>query len=142
MYLQRKSRRFGRWDPLGKHVWCCYRNEAWRVRIEDAEIERFVFPHNCSHVHASLDGTLIVCDDFIEFFRGAPTRVHFLNRRTGRELTLVDNPKYDNHTGRLYHIDPHPRFCCDDRYVAFTTTVLGAVDLAVVETEALLQATT
>ena len=30
-----------------------------------------------------------------------------------------------------YHIDPHPRFIMNDRYVVFTTTVLGRVDLAV-----------
>ena len=30
-----------------------------------------------------------------------------------------------------YHIDPHPRFTENENYIVFTTTELGAVDLAV-----------
>ena len=30
-----------------------------------------------------------------------------------------------------YHIDPHPRFTENEKYIVFTTTELGSVDLAV-----------
>jgi hypothetical protein len=129
------------WDAGGEHVWCAYGNETWRVRIADAEVEKIAFPHNCAHAHASRDGRLIVCDDFLKFLRGAPTRVHFLNRSTGKEIALADNPEQDNYAGRSYHIDPHPRFCCGDRYVVFTTTVRGGIDLAIVPTAHLLELT-
>ena len=94
-------------------------------------------------VFTSDDGRLLVCDDFSQpWYRGARTKVHFLNRDTGREITLADNPAQDNHVGRNYHIDPHPRFCCNDQYVVFTTSVRGEVDVALVPTEDLVRATT
>jgi hypothetical protein len=130
------------WDPDGKHVWCVWGNETWKVRVADAKIEKIVLPHPCTHSHTSREGRLLVCDDFSQpWYRGARTKVHFLNRDSGREITLADNPAQDSHIGRHYHIDPHPRFCCNDQYVVFTTTVRGEVDVAIVPTAELVRAT-
>ena len=49
--------------------------------------------------------------------------------------------RFDRLYNRNYHIDPHPRFCCGDRYVVFTTTVRSEVDVAIVPTAALLEKT-
>ncbi len=43
--------------------------------------------------------------------------------------------------GSQYHIDPHPRFCSQDRYIVFTTTVRGQVDLAITRVEDLIRRT-
>jgi hypothetical protein len=51
------------------------------------------------------------------------------------------NPEMKGITGSQYHIDPHPRFCSDDRFVVFTTTVRGQVDVAMVNTADLIDAT-
>jgi hypothetical protein len=131
------------WDPDGEHVWCTYNNEAWRVRVRDGQVEKISFPHHCWHAFSSQDGGLIVCDSVTArpWLRGGPSAVYFLNRATGREIKLMDNPECANYAGRNYHIDPHPRFCCGDRYVVFTTTIRGEVDLAIVPVAGLVEKT-
>ena len=63
---------------------------------------------------------------------------------TDKEITVVTempendfNPK--NQCG--YHIDPHPRFTENEKYVVFTTTELGSVDLALASVDELLALT-
>ena len=58
--------------------------------------------------------------------------MQFLNRETGQDVHVADNPEMPGLVGATYHIDPHPRFVGDDQYVVFTTTVRGEVDLAIV----------
>ena len=123
------------WDADGQHVWCVRGSETWRVRVRDGEVEVLPFPHHCWHSHSSRDGRLLVGDSHPgDFYRGCPSSVHFFNRDSGKRLTLVTNPACQDFAGRHYHIDPHPRFCCGDRYVVFTTTILGRVDVALVPT--------
>jgi hypothetical protein len=38
-------------------------------------------------------------------------------------IVLAEHAERADYVGRNYHIDPHPRFCCNDQYVVFTTTV-------------------
>jgi len=129
------------WDPDGAHAWCVAGHETWRVRIADGQTETIPLPHHAWHAHASRDGRLLVNDTHEGFYRGCASSVHFLNRQTGKRLTLAENPARDDHIGRHYHIDPHPRFCCGDRYVVFTTTVRGEIDLAIVPVSELLERT-
>lgn len=129
------------WDLDGAHAWCVAGHETWRVRIADGATETIPLPHHAWHAHASRDGRLLVNDTHEGFYRGCASSVHFLNRQTGKRLTLAHNPARDDHIGRHYHIDPHPRFCCGDRYVVFTTTVRGEIDLAIVPVSELLDRT-
>jgi len=129
------------WDADGAHVWCVWGNETWRVDVATGDVEVVPFPHHCWHSHSSLDGSLIVGDSNTRFYRGCPSGVHFLNRRAGRMLTLAHNPERPDYAGRNYHIDPHPRFCSGDRYVVFTLTLRGEIDLVVLPTAALVAAT-
>ncbi len=129
------------WDLDGEHVWCVKGNETWRVRLTDAAVEKIDFPHHCWHSHASRDGRLIASDSNTRFGRGCPSAVHFLNRDTGKRIVLADNPARTDYTGCNYHIDPHPRFCCNDQYLVFTTTVRGKEDLAVAPVGLLVDAT-
>jgi hypothetical protein len=119
------------WDPDGEHVWCVWGHETWKVRVSDGEVEKIPFPHHTWHSHSSQAGEYIIGDSNNGFSRGCPSTVHFMNRKTGKLVKLVDNPARDDHAGRTYHIDPHPRFNCGDQYVTFTTTVCGEIDLAV-----------
>ncbi len=130
------------WDPDGQHVWYVWGNETYRTRITDAHTEAVPFPHHCWHSHNSRDGRWIVGDSNTRFYRGCPSSVHFLNRDTGRILTLAEHPERCDYSGRNYHIDPHPRFVCGDRYVVFTTLVRGEIDLAIVPTPDLVERTT
>jgi hypothetical protein len=122
------------WDPDGEHAWCVWGDETWRVRVADGEVEKVVFPRHCWHSHGSRDGRLIVGDSNTGFYRGCASTVHFLDRDTGRLLVLAEHDARSDYVGRNYHIDPHPRFCSNDRYVVFTTTIRGEIDVAIVPT--------
>ena len=75
------------------------------------------------------------------FGRGVGSTVEFYNTRTGRTVRLMDNPERRDRVGRGYHIDPHPRFGGDERFINFTTTIRGEVDLAVTPVEPLIERT-
>ncbi len=122
------------WDADGQHVWCVWGNDTWRVRVADGEVELIPFPRHCWHSHSSRDGRLIVGDSNTSFFRGCASTVHFLNRDTGKVIVVAEHAERADYAGRHYHIDPHPRFVCDDRYIVFTTTVRGEIDVALVPT--------
>ena len=83
----------------------------------------------------------MVCDSNERFYRGCPSSVYFLNRRTGKHVQIVSNPEMTGIVGAGYHIDPHPRFCGSDRFVVFTTTIRGEVDLAMVQVDDLIERT-
>ena len=124
------------WDADGVHAWSVRRKETWRTNVQTGELERIEWPVTCLHAHSSVDGRYLVCDSSTErFYRGCATSVHFMDRRTGKTLKLIDNPAIEGYVGANYHIDPHPRFCCGDRFVVFTATVRGRVDVAVVRTD-------
>jgi hypothetical protein len=129
------------WDPDGRHAWCVWGNETWKVNVFTHQEEKILFPHHCWHSHSSQTGDYIIGDSNSKFYRGCPSSVHFLNRNTGRLVKLVDNPEMSTYVGRTYHIDPHPRFSCDDQYVVFTTTLRGEVDVAIARTSDLVHKT-
>ncbi len=130
------------WDADGEHVWCVWGNDTWRVRVADGEVELIPFPRHCWHSHSTRDGRLIVGDSNHRFYRGCPSTVQFMNRETGRVMVLAENPERTDYIGQHYHIDPHPRFVGDERYVVFTTTVRGEIDVALVPTDTLVALTT
>lgn len=129
------------WDIDGQHAWAVRGRETWRTHVETAERETVECPMSCWHSHTCRDNRFLVCDSTKGFYRGCPSSVHFLNRDTGTLLQVADHPGMEGITGANYHIDPHPRFCCNDRFVIFTTTVRGEVDLAIVKTEDLVERT-
>jgi len=130
------------WDPDGRHVWCIKSDTGvWRVDIETQEVEEIAWPGGRWHSHSDATGRYLIGDRNPTFYRGCPSTVNFLNRETGKSVRLVDNPEMANYTGANYHIDPHPRFCCGDRFVVFTTTVRGVVDVALALTADLIERT-
>ncbi|MBN1581815.1 MAG: hypothetical protein JXA89_14010 [Anaerolineae bacterium] len=129
------------WDADGEHVWCVWGHESWRTHIETCAVEKIAWPAHCWHAHNSINSDFLICDSNEKFFRGCPSAVYFLNRHSGKTLKLVDNPGMGGITGSSYHIDPHPRFCGQDQFVVFTTTIRGEVDLAIVKTADLVDRT-
>ena len=122
------------WDADGKHAWSVRGKETWRTNVDTGELERIQWPVHCWHAHNSRDGRYLVCDSTERFYRGCASSVVAMDRHTGATLKIIDNPGIEGVTGTNYHIDPHPRFCCEDRFVVFTTTARGQVDLALVRT--------
>lgn len=85
-------------------------------------------------------GFYFVNDSNNGFFRGCASTVHFMSRDTGKVIVLAEHAECVDYAGRNYHIDPHPRFVCNDQYVVFTTRVRGEIDVAIAPAAALLQA--
>lgn len=129
------------WDADGQHVWCVWGQESWRTNIATQAVEKIAWPAHCWHAHNSKDSAYLVCDSNEKFYRGCPSAVYFRNQNTGKVIKLVDNPGMGGITGSSYHIDPHPRFCAQDQFVVFTTTIRGAVELVLVKTVDLVNAT-
>ncbi|MCA1808327.1 MAG: oligogalacturonate lyase family protein, partial [Lentisphaerae bacterium] len=107
----------------------------------DGSVEKIEFPRTCWHSHSSRDGRLIIGDSHNGFYRGCASTVHFMNRDSGRVIVMAEHAAQHNYAGRNYHVDPHPRFCCNDQYVVFTTTIRGEVDLAILPVQDLLEKT-
>ena len=135
------------WDPAGQHV-CCIRGRdqenpgVWRVDIDSKHVEN-IWPGEHWHAHQNQAGNYLVSDsvDEASFYRGCASSVKFLNGQTGKDVCFARNPQYPCFEGQNYHIDPHPRFVLGDKYVCYTTTVRGCVDLALVCVDELVSAT-
>jgi carbon storage regulator CsrA len=69
------------------------------------------------------------------------SRVAFYNLETGKGVNIVATMPAGPLPPQQYHTQPRPRFCFDDRYVSYTTTVNGRVDVALALTETLLAET-
>ena len=127
------------WDADGRHVWFLDYTEGpgqgtKKVDIHTGKVET-VWPHGHSHSHCDRTGRLLVGD--IVSWPADAWQVAFYNADTGRETAIVTQlpPCAMRST---YHIHPHPQFCCGDRYICYTTNVLGTVDIAFVPVDRLL----
>ena len=150
------------WGPDGKSVY--YVNNDFEKKgygvvargpVDGSEPEiicKITIPGSCNHVwhtYCSQDEKLFVVDGSVPslglpVWRGCASAVHFFNKNTQKLIRFVTNPVVEGWTPEYscpYHIDPHPRFVLNDTQITFTTTVLGRVDLAVVDVQQLVDAT-
>lgn len=151
------------WAPDGKHVY--YVNNDYEKRgygvvakspVDGGEPEiicKATVPGSCNHVwhaHCSEDEQYFVFDGSVPsmglpVWRGCASTVQFFNKKTQKLLRFLPlNPVVGDWTPEnpcSYHIDPHSRFVLNDTQITFTTTVLGKVDLAVVDVAQLIKAT-
>ncbi len=128
------------WDPSGRQVWYVhYGVGVKRVNIETRQTV-LVWPRHVSHAHANRSGQFLVAD--LEA-SGPQPRCHvvFYNVATGKEIEIVSHPALPDTAARAGHLHPHPQFCCNDRYVCYTTNVYGRIDLALVRTSELVART-
>jgi len=129
------------WDPDGRHVWYVdYQRGTERIDVQTLA-RTSVWPGGTCHSHSSADGRLVVGDIGTYSWAKTGCRVACFNAATGREVDIVSRLPLPPLPRGAYHIDPHPQFCADDGLVAYTTTVLGRVDVALVRTADLLRAT-
>jgi len=101
-----------------------------------------IWPSGTCHSHASADDQLLVGDIGTYERRIKPLRVAFFSRATGQEIDIVSampEPPARAYLG--YHPDPHPQFILHDEFIAYTTTVLGRLDLALARVADLLKRT-
>jgi len=136
------------WGASGKNFYYCNPHGIIRQNIDTGACDNI---HACDpwHTHCTADEMLYVFDEKVlepydRWYRGCASRVHFWNAKTDKEVvicTLNPNGEYTPDNPNNYHIDPHPRFTDNEKYVVFTTTVLGTVDVAMVPVADLLERT-
>lgn len=132
------------WGADGKHVWYVHYGRGVARANAQGGPEELVWPlSRASHAHADATENYIVADAIPHDL--SESRVVFLNRRTGRAVDIVSHLPYpapDLAAWKAkYHAHPHPRFCGGDRYIVYTTTVRGRVDVALVPVGALVEMT-
>ncbi|OAM88200.1 oligogalacturonate lyase family protein [Termitidicoccus mucosus] len=120
------------WDAGGEHVWYIdYRRGTAKINLRTGRRE-LVWPNGHTHSHCDRAGRWLAGDANPD---DGSWRVLFFNIKTGREIGIVSKlPPLDR---RPYHVHPHPRFCLHDRYICYTTNVLGTVDVAITSVEQL-----
>ena len=128
------------WDADGRHVWYIeYHEGTAKVNIDTGE-QTLVWPSGHSHSHCDRKGHHLVGDINPQHIRMDLWRIAFFNILTGKEINIASELPPLSPRGP-YHIHPHPRFCLNDRYVCYTTNVLGGADVALVPTAQLRERT-
>ena len=129
------------WSGDGKKIYyCCDNHGIYGIDLDsgkDIVILDGVDPWHC---HSTRDDALFVWDEKkLEryggvWYRGCPSAVNLYNAKTGKNLVIVSEMPENGFTPERqnpYHIDPHPRFTENEKYIVFTTTELGGCDLAI-----------
>lgn len=139
------------WSADGKKIYyCCDNYGIYGIDITTGE--DIAILENCDpwHAHCTVDEKLFIYDEKKleryggKWYRGCPAAVNFLNRETGKHLVIIAEMPENGHTPtnpNNYHIDPHPRFTDNEKYVVFTTTELGGCDLAIAVVDDLVELT-
>ena len=104
---------------------------------------KLVAPVKGWHGHSSVDDKLFVFDENDGFYRGCASRVGMYNTETEKMVYInTQNPAINpRENPSQYHLDPHPRFNAQDKYIVFTTAAYGKADVAVAQTEDILPLT-
>lgn len=149
------------WSADGKKIYYVDGRHILRRNLETGAHEVAVdcgrfhnkeeLPITAWHAYCTADERYFVSDASyyshggLRWWRGCPSKVTFYNTVTDRAVPIVTlNPEVSEWTPETpcpYHIDPHPRFVLKDKWITFTATVDGRVDVAVAPVKPLLEAT-
>ena len=136
------------WSADGKKIYyCCDKHGIYGINLDtgaDIAILEGIDPW---HAHCTNDEALFVWDEKKlerydgKWYRGCPAALNLLNRKTGKNLVIIAEMPENEFTPthqNYYHIDPHPRFTENEKYIVFSTTELGGCDLAIASVEEIL----
>ncbi len=128
------------WDADGRHVWYVHYGVGIKRVDLATQQEALVWPGHLAHGQSDQSSRYLVADSM-----GDPTvcdcRVDFFDVVTQKAVQLVDHPPLAAGLTQCRHLHPHPHFCHHDRYVCYSTTVHGRVDVALTPTVQLREAT-
>lgn len=122
------------WARDGKGIWFVdYDHGTEYYNLETGEHVN-VWPRGTCHSHASGDDKYLVGDIGTYQWDKRPVLVAFYNSITKKEVAIVSKmPAPPEVTKRaFFHAHPHPQFVLNDEYIAYTTTVRGSLDFALV----------
>jgi len=136
------------WSADGKKVYYCrYVMEEGRGSVNNGVCAYNIFtkehtlvaPVPAWHAFTSADDSLFVYDENSGFYRGCASRVGLYNAKTGKQAYIeTQNPAINPpENPSKYHLDPHPRFNAQDKFIVFTSAAEGKPEVAVAFTEAI-----
>lgn len=128
------------WDADGRHIWYVHYGVGIKKVDLRTRAEVNLWRGHLSHGHSDRTGQFLVADLMADPVV-CDCHVAFRNLKTGKEVEIVNRPPLPRDATQCTHLHPHPHFCFHDRYICYTTTIHGRVDLALVRTEDLIQAT-
>jgi hypothetical protein len=136
------------WSADGKKIYYCdWRKGTCMIDFHTGE-RRLIHPTGYRHAYSSANDKYFVADIFNyndnwRWYRGCATTANFYNTETRRPVDIVTrNPAlYAFEEPCVYHIDAHPRFVFNDKYVAYCTTVFGKPSVGFANTSQLVQLT-
>jgi hypothetical protein len=131
------------WSANGKRVY--YVDYGLGTEYYDLETKERVnvWPHGTCHSHCDASERYFVGDIGTYKWDTGGCKVVFYNKETGKEINIASNLPVGQYGKRAapYHADPHPQFCFGDKYICYTTTVLGQQTVAFVPVEQLIRLT-
>ena len=125
------------WSSDGRYIYYCDADHGvGRINYQTGEHIMLPIPYSW-HAHSSEDDRYFCSDTKIlpegqAFYRGAASATMFTDIQTGKNVVMISEnlALYQPDEPCVYHIDPHPRFVFNDKYVAQVTTVTGQVTVA------------
>ena len=133
------------WGANGERIWYIhYQTGVKYVELKNVKPDMARDPEttaawhapNVTHAHSDTQERYLV-GDFLPPFEHE-SGIKFFHRASGKSVNIVSFMPYLPPSMTAYHIHPHPRFCLNDEYICYTTTVLGEVDVAFVRVKDLL----
>jgi len=116
------------WASDGRLCWIRYQDGAYEMDVASREI-RSVWPRPLCHAHCDHSGRFWVADQS-PYHWPTPCELLFYDREQQLETSIVSSMPAPPDGRHLWHVDPHPRFVDQDRWIVYTTTVRGMVDAA------------
>jgi len=104
----------------------------------DTAAREHIWQRPLCHAHADQSANLLVADQSPYEWDEKPCEVLFLDRTTQRTQAIVTAMPAPPDGRSPYHIDPHPQFGADDRWIVYTTTVRGKAEVALCRVDSLL----
>lgn len=127
------------WSQDGYVCWPDLLDTVCEHNVETRETT-VVWNHAICHAH-TLNREYWVGDDSPYDWINRFCRVVFFDRASGKEIDIFSAmPKRRYKSTNLYHMDPHPAFTRDGKYITSMTTVMnGDIDVAITPVEPLIK---
>lgn len=124
------------WSADAKVCWVDYNRGACECEPRCGAEPTHVWAAQLCHAHCNATGRYWCGDESPYKWGEKPCEVLFCDRLTRRQTLIASLPKPP--LPRFpFHLDPHRQFTPGGKYVAYTTTVRGTVDVALAPTGAL-----
>jgi len=124
------------WSADGKVCYIDYERGVYELDLATREHTQ-VWAQPLCHAHCSRDRRWWAADQSPYFWDRDPCQVLFYDRDADRVTPIAAGLPQPTVRRSLYHLDPHPQFSPDDRWVVYTTTALDAPDVALTPVAAL-----